>query len=138
MDQRWEDASPRGEARVRVYFSHTDHMGVVYHGRYLAWMEVGRTELMRGRSIAYADVEERGISLPVTEAYLRVRQPARYDDEVRIETRVGALRTREIQFLYRMYRGGEWLTEGVTRHVPVDKSTGRGTRIPKWLLECLS
>lgn len=138
MDERWEQAAPRGETHVRVYFAHTDHMGVVYHGRYLTWMEVGRTELMRDRDITYAEVEQRGISLPVTEAFLRVRRPARYDDLVRVETRLGGLRTREVEFLYRMFRDDDLLTEGRTVHIPVDKETGRGTRVPTWLAACFA
>ena len=122
-----------GSTHIRVYFADTDQMGVVYNGRYLTWCEIGRTELLRDRGLAYARVEERGLSLPVTEATLRVRQPARYDDLVRVETTISEIRTREIRFTYRMFRDVVPLVEAETAHVPVDRATGRAVRLPDWL-----
>jgi acyl-CoA thioester hydrolase len=122
-----------GFTHIRVYFSDTDQMGVVYNGNYLTWFEVGRTELMRDRGLSYATVEERGVALPVTEARLRVRLPARYDDLVRVETRVGRLRTRDLVFLYRLHAGERFLVEGETVHMAVSKETGSAIRIPDWL-----
>ena len=53
MDRRDWDAAPLGDStHVRVYFADTDHMGVVYNGKYLPWMEIGRTELMRSRGLS--------------------------------------------------------------------------------------
>jgi acyl-CoA thioester hydrolase len=133
----WDQARVAGSTHVRAYFSDTDPMGVVYNGKYLTWMEIGRTELLRDRGMAYAEVEAKGISLPVTEARMRVRLPARYDDRIRIETRIGPVRTREITFFYRMYRGDRLLVEGRTTHVPVRKRSGRATRMPEWLLDTI-
>lgn len=127
-----------GITHVRVYFADTDQMGVVYNGKYLTWFEVGRTELMRGRGLSYASVEERGIALPVTEASFRVRLPARYDDHVRIETRLGRIRTREISFLYRLWVDDRLLVEGETLHVCVNRAAGRSVRIPDWLRDGLA
>ena len=126
-----------GLTRIRVYFADTDQMGVVYHARYLTWCEIGRTELLRDRGLAYAQVEERGISLPVTEATLRVRQPARYDDLVRVETTISLVRTREVRFSYRMLRDEICLVNAETGHVPVDRATGRAVRLPQWLRSAL-
>lgn len=123
----------RGITQVRVYFSDTDQMGVVYNGNYLTWFEIGRTELMRERGCDYASVEDRGIALPVTEAHLRIRNPARYNDLVEIETRVGRLRTRDLAFLYQMRVEDRLLAEGETVHVPVNRETGRSVRLPDWL-----
>ena len=131
--QGWDTANVGGIAHIRVYFSDTDQMGVVYNGNYLTWFEVGRTELMRGRGLSYAAVEEKGVALPVTEARFRVRLPARYDDHVRIETRVGRVRTRDLVFLYRLHADGRFLVEGETVHVAVSKETGSAIRIPDWL-----
>ena len=129
----WDTAEVRGITQVRVYFSDTDQMGVVYNGNYLTWFEVGRTELMRGRGLSYAAVEARGVALPVTEARFRVRLPARYDDEVRIETRVGRVRTRDLTFVYRLYAQDRFLVEEETVHVVVNKETGSAVRMPDWL-----
>lgn len=135
MATAFESAAVRGQAHVRVYFVDTDHMGVVYHGVYLTWFEIGRTELLRERGMAYAEVENRGVSLPVTEARLRIRRPARYDDLVTIETAVVSIRSRELTFSYRILRDDELLVEGDTVHVPTAKPDGRGARLPEWLRE---
>ncbi|MCA9729473.1 MAG: thioesterase family protein [Candidatus Eisenbacteria bacterium] len=126
-----------GVTHVRVYFADTDQMGVVYNGRYLTWCEIGRTELLRDAGLPYALVESRGVSLPVTEATLRVRRPARYDDLVRIETVVSGLRTREVRFRYLMWRDDVCLVEAETAHVPVDRDAGHAVRLPQWLRDAL-
>ena len=134
MDQ---NQSPRGAVEIRVRVADTDLMGVVYNSVYLVWFEVGRTELMRDRGISYAEVEERGFSLPVTEAILKVRRPAQYDDIIRVETEVGAVRSREITFHYRMFRETQLLVEGETVHVAVRHSDRRSSSLPPWLLSRL-
>ncbi len=135
--ERWNHAQIRGLVAFRVYVLHTDMVGVVYNSRYLDWFEIGRTELMRDRGLAYAEVEGRGYSLPVTEARLQVRAPARYDDLVRIETRVGSVRSRDVTFLYEVRRADLLLAEGETCHSCVDRQSGRATRVPGWLREPL-
>lgn len=127
----------RGEITLRVIVADTDLMGVVYNSNFLRWFEVGRTELLRDRGVSYASVEARGYSLPVTEAAFRVRQPARYDDQLRLETVVAALRSRRVTFGYRIYRGSDLLVEGSTVHVPVRHRDGKGTSFPDWLLRPL-
>ena len=66
--------------RVRVAFADTDAMGVAWHGNYLRWFEMARTEMMRPTELPYPALVGRGIHLPVIEALVRYRQPARYDD----------------------------------------------------------
>lgn len=133
----WDEAVLRGSTPVRVYFADTDQMGVVYNGKYLTWFEIGRTELMRHHGMDYATIETRGIALPVTEARFRIRQPARYDDLVTIETALAPVRTREVCFLYQILRGETRLVEGETCHVAVDRATGKATRVPDWLFSGL-
>jgi len=97
-------------------------MGVVHHTHYLTWFEVGRTELMRERGRSYAEMERKGIFMPVVEAACRYLSSARYDDEIEIETRVaGATRVR-IEFRYVVSRpaDGKTLAEGRTVHVATD------------------
>jgi acyl-CoA thioester hydrolase len=138
MDREaWGGAAIRGVAEARVYVFHTDMVGVVYNSRYLEWFEVGRTELMRDRGLPYAEVERRGCSLPVTQARVQVRCPARYDDVLRIETRIGRLRSRDITFLYEIRCGNSLLAEGETVHVPVNHQDGRAGVFPAWMLGAL-
>lgn len=133
----WNGAAIRGVTELRVYVFHTDMVGVVYNSRYLEWFEVGRSELMRDRGAPYAEVERRGHSLPVTETHLRFRSAARYDDIVRIETRIGRLRSRTVSFLYEIWCGDRLLVEGETMHVPVSHDDGRACAFPGWILAAL-
>lgn len=123
---------------VRVRYADTDAMGVAYNSVYLVWFEIGRTEWLRARGTPYRAIEERGISLPVTEATLRFRAGARYDDLVTIETTLEPLRSRQVVFRYRILLEGRLLAEGTTIHVPVEREGGRSARLPPWLVEQLA
>ena len=87
-------------SEFRVRYSETDQMGVVYHAEYLVWCEVGRTDFIRSLGLPYADLERRGTALAVAEASIRYHAPARYDDLVRVETRLVEVRSRAITFEY--------------------------------------
>ncbi len=110
------------EAPVRVRYAETDQMGVVYHANYLVWFEVGRVELIRAMGLSYKRIEESGCRIAVVEAAARYRSPARYDDELVVETRLTAARGSVIRFTYRVVRpvDGTLLCEGHTVHVVVD------------------
>jgi acyl-CoA thioester hydrolase len=88
------------ETLVRVNYSETDQMGVAYHARYLVWLDVARTEHLRQAGASYADLEARGLRLVVSEAAIRYRRPARFDDLVRIRCWVRALASRRVEFGY--------------------------------------
>jgi acyl-CoA thioester hydrolase len=133
----WDRSKVGATTEIRVRVADTDLMGVVYNSNYLIWFEVGRTELIRSRGISYAEVESRGYSLPVIEARFVVRRPARYDDLLQIETRIGQRRSRKVSFLYRICRDAELLVEGETLHVPVAHEGGRATSLPPWLARAL-
>ena len=84
-ESSWEAATVRGTTHVRVYFSDTDQMGVVYYANYLVWFEVARTQHCKERGFSYADMERKSDSLLiVTDATCRYRAPARYDDMIRL------------------------------------------------------
>jgi acyl-CoA thioester hydrolase len=114
---------PAGEARVRVRYAETDQMGVVYHSNYLIWFEVGRVEFIRQMGLDYKRMEEEGFSIAVVDVHVRYRTPARYDDELVIETRLLASRGAVVKFGYRILRAvdGVLLCEGETMHVCVGK-----------------
>jgi acyl-CoA thioester hydrolase len=87
-------------SEFRVRYSETDQMGVVYHAEYLVWCEVGRTDFIRALGLPYSELERRGTSLAVAEASIRYHAPARYDDLIRVETRLVDVRSRAITFEY--------------------------------------
>jgi acyl-CoA thioester hydrolase len=111
--------------KLRVRYAETDQMGVVYYANYFVWCEIGRVEFLRQLGFTYRMMEvEDECMLPVVEASCRYKSPARYDDEVVLETRVTGLRQHVIKFGYRMLRAetGELLAEAETVHVVVDKN----------------
>jgi acyl-CoA thioester hydrolase len=88
------------EITHRVNYSETDQMGVVYHARYLVWLDVARCEHMRAAGLSYRELEELGFRLAVSEATLRYRQAARYDDAVRVRCWVREAVARRVTFGY--------------------------------------
>jgi acyl-CoA thioester hydrolase len=117
---------------VRVRYAETDQMGIVYYANYLVWFEIGRVELLRSLGLAYSQLEiDHDCILPVVNASCRYRSPARYDDQILIETRPSLLRGSVIKFAYRILRKapeGEvptLLAEGETVHVVCDDQLNR-------------
>jgi acyl-CoA thioester hydrolase len=93
-------AGPVTEVAHRVNYSETDQMGVVYHARYLVWLDVARCEHLRITGLSYRELEAVGYRLAVSEANLRYRQPARYDDPLRIRCWVRDAVARRVTFGY--------------------------------------
>jgi acyl-CoA thioester hydrolase len=117
-----------GETRVRVRYAETDQMGVVYYANYLVWFEVGRAELMRQRGLDYKQMEiEEGCLMAVVEATARYKAPARYDEELIVETTVSGVRGPVVRFSYQILRADDrtLLCEGETIHVVVGRDMKR-------------
>jgi acyl-CoA thioester hydrolase len=117
-----------GETRLRVRYAETDQMGVVYYANYLVWFEVGRAELMRQRGLDYRQMEiEEDCLMAVVEATARYKAPARYDEELIVETTVTGVRGPVVRFSYRVLRvaDGVLLCEGETVHVVVGRDMKR-------------
>jgi len=120
----------RFEHQHRVTYAETDQMGFAYYANYLVWFEMGRTELIRASGLAYRELEEMGLLLPVIEASCSYQRPARYDDVVTIRTAVSEVKGIRLTFSYEVLRGGELLARGMTRHAFMDKN-GRPAKLPK-------
>jgi acyl-CoA thioester hydrolase len=128
-----QSQQPVGHTQIRVRYAETDQMGVVYHANYLVWFEIGRVELMRQRGLNYSRLEaEEGCWIAVAEAKVRYKAPARYDDELVIETRVVKVRGPIIHFGYKIIRKADALVlcEGETIHLVVGPDMKR-RKIPK-------
>ncbi len=123
---------------IRVRYGDTDQMGFAYYGNYLRWFEIGRAEMMRALGRSYREFESRGVWLPVLEARCHYLRPARYDDEVVIETGVRELRRASVRFGYRILRNGsdELLAYGETEHCYMGPGE-RPVRPPQELLALL-
>ena len=116
----------------RVRYAETDQMGVVYHANYLVWMEIGRVELVRSFGLNYKDLEKtEGLFLSVIEANCRYVSPARYDQEIAVETQLRKSTARTLEFFYRICSGneGRLLADGWTRHMWLNREL-RPARLP--------
>jgi acyl-CoA thioester hydrolase len=108
------------ESRFRVRYAETDQMNTAYYANYLVWMEVGRTDYCRDCGFSYGDLErEAQAFLPVAEATCRYLAPARYDDDILVETEIARLNKRIIEFAYKIKRNSSLLAEGRTVHVVI-------------------
>jgi acyl-CoA thioester hydrolase len=118
-------------SEFRVRYSETDQMRVVYHAEYLVWCEVGRTDYIRALGLPYSELERRGTALAVAEATIRYHAPARYDDLIRVETRLVDIRSRAITFEYLIRKGenGERLATARTLLVSLDPA-GKPVPLP--------
>jgi len=117
----------------RVIYGDTDSMGVVYNANYLRIFEMARTEAMRDVGIPYKEMEEAGTALPVVEAYVRYRNPARYDDLLEVIVKIALAGPASIRFEYevRNSEGRVPVAEGHTVHAAVDMARGRPGRLPE-------
>lgn len=105
--------------QIRVRYQETDQMGVVYHTNYLNWFEIGRTECIRQLGFTYRALEEQGVLLPVTDASISYKSPARYDDLVEVRVTISELSPLRLHFSYEIYRTSDeqLLVVGQTHHV---------------------
>ncbi len=130
--------SDGGSIQVRVRYAEVDRMGVAYHANHFVWFEIGRTELMRSRGVEYRLLEEGGIFLPVIEATCAYRAPVRYDDLLRVHTRIESATAVRVAFTYRIEsEPGGLVATGCTRHAAVD-ARGRPRRFPGRIRELLA
>lgn len=132
---------PSTSIDLRVRYAETDQMGVVYHANYLVWCEVARTDLIRRFYLPYSELERRGVLLAVSEASLRYRAPARYEDLIRVYATVTSVRSRTVAFDYRIHRvhedeDGDLLVTATTTLVALN-TDNRPRTLPEDLLRAL-
>lgn len=129
------------EHRLRVRYAETDQMGVAHHAGYLIYMEEARTRMMADRGCSYAEMERRGIGLPVRKADVRYRRSAFYEEELIVRTRVAGTRAASITFTYELSRAadGELIATGSTELacVRLDDENRRPIPLPEELRERL-
>lgn len=119
----------KSRTEIAVRYAETDMMGVVYHGSYLPWFEVGRTTLLREQGLPYRELEAGGFRLPVLEVAVRYLRPARYDDTLTILTTLRERPLLRIRLEYEVLLGDELLATGSTLHAFIDHG-GKPVRPP--------
>ena len=126
----------QNEISFRIRYGETDQMGVVYHGNYAQYLEMGRVEWLRALGISYKSMEESGLILPVISLHINFKKSAVYDDKIRVVTRLKSSPLVKIEFDYEIYNEkGEILVTANTVLAFMDKETNRPTRCPEYLLE---
>jgi acyl-CoA thioester hydrolase len=121
------------DATIRVRYAETDQMGVVYHSNYLIWFEIGRVELMRALGFEYKLMEsEDDCYIVVAEASCRYLHPARYDELLRVRTRISQAGNRAVKYAYELLRDsdGKLLATGATTHVICGRD-GKPKQLPE-------
>lgn len=133
-----EDA-PSCMVEFRTRYAETDQMGIIHHANYLAWCEIGRTDLIRRLYKSYAEVEKDGILLAVTDVSLRYHASARYDELVRVTTWLDDARSRAVGFSYLIERVEDdgsttRLVSARTGLTPIDRA-GRPRSLPAEVMD---
>lgn len=123
------------QTRFRVRYSETDQMGTFYNSRALEWFECGRSDLLRRQGMSYAEMEQRGVFLPLIEAHVEYLGRARYEDLLEMTTTAemsGRARLRsEVKIVHA--ESGTPVAQGYTVHAFTDER-GKAIRPPTWFL----
>ena len=117
---------------LRVHFYNTDEMGVVHHSNYIRWFETGRVEYLRAIGINLNDLMADNILFPITEINAKYHNPAKFDDELEIETTARELTKVKMEFDYKIRRidDGKILVKGYSQNVFTNAETGKISRLP--------
>lgn len=127
-------------SEIRVRYADTDKMQFVYNGKYLEYFEVGRTELLRSLGLPYSEVEKSGYQLPLLEAGVTYKNPAKYDDLLLVKATVKELYSPKVHIEYLITRKEteEIIAEGFTTHIFMNAETKKAVRPPKLYIEILA
>ena len=126
------------QIHVRVRFSETDKMGVVYHGNYIPYFEIGRVEWLRNKGISYKIMEESGVALPIVSMNINYKKPARYDELLTISTTFKSQTSVKVEFECEIHNEkNELLTTAHFILVFVDLLTGKPIQPPQYIKDIL-
>ncbi|MFL1011353.1 acyl-CoA thioesterase [Flavisericum labens] len=127
------------EIQIRVRYGETDQMGIVYHGNYALYLEMGRIEWLRKHGISYKSMEESGIMLPVISLSINYKKSAGYDDVINVKTQVKKKPSVKIEFDYEITNeAGEILTTANTVLAFIEMKTNKPIRAPQYITDLLS
>ena len=126
------------ETQIRVRYGETDQMGIVYHGNYAQYFEIGRIEWLRKFGLSYKEMEAKGVMLPVISLHINFKKPARYDDIIKVKTQLVKLPTATLEFDCEIINeADEILTTAKVGLVFMDVNRNRPTKPPQYLLDKL-
>ena len=126
------------QIQVRVRYSETDQMGVVYHGNYIPYFEIGRVEWLRNKGVSYKIMEESGVALPIVSMTLNYKKPARYDELLTVTTAFKSQTSVKVEFDCEIHNEkNELLTTAHFILVFVDLLTGKPIQPPNYIKDIL-
>ena len=122
--------------QLRVNYHQVDQMGIVHHAQYAYFLEQARIDWLRNQGVSYADMEEDGILLPLTEISIQYKRPLRFDDLFFVHTKIDVFDNYYVTFDYRIENQEKTtITTATTRLVFVDKKTMRAMKCPAFFRE---
>ena len=124
---------------IRVSYANTDKMGYCYYGNYPTFYEIARTDLLRKNGLAYKELEDSGIMMPVLTLNIKYIKPAIYDDILTIKVSIKEIPTSRIIFLYEVFnQNNELLNTGETTLAFIDSNLRKPIKCPAIILEKLN
>ena len=127
------------QIQVRVRYSETDQMGVVYHGNYIPYFEIGRVEWLRNKGVSYKIMEESGVALPIVSMNINYKKPARYDELLTVTTTFISQTSVKVEFDCEIHNDkNELLTTAHFILVFVDLLTGKTILPPQYIVDILA
>ena len=127
------------DSKIRVRYKHTDQMAICHHSNYICYYEAARSELLRYLGMSFAEVEKRGIMMPILQEQSNYHRPAYYDELLTVRIMLRELPTARINFFYEIYNEkGELLHTGKTQLDFIHRDTRRPCRVPDWFLKLVA
>ena len=109
------------ESNIKVRFNETDQMGIVYHGNYFSWFDIGRMDYFDNLDITYKELEDKMLLLPVIDVKCSYIKPLRYGDVFKLITSIRKIKGVRIYFEYKLMLDDELMAEGESSHAFVDE-----------------
>ena len=126
------------DCKIRVWYKHTDQMAICHHSNYICYYEAARSELLRELGMSFAEVERRGIMMPILEVQSKYRKPAYFDELLTVRIILKEIPSTRINFFYEIYNEkGELINTGMTQLGFIHSDTRRPCRCPEWFLDLL-
>ncbi len=126
------------ETKLRVRYSETDQMGIVYYGNYAQYYEVGRVEAMREMGVSYLEMEQSGVVMPILSMNVKYIKPAKYDDLITIKTIITDIPVTRMHFSYEIFdQDNTLLNTGNTVLAFIDKNNFKPCQAPEWFIKLL-
>ncbi len=127
------------DVKIRVWYKETDQMGIVHHSNYICYYEAARSELMRLMGVSYAEMEQRGVMMPILDVHSKYLLPARFDEELTVRISLAELPMARITFNYEIFNeAGQLINTGSTMLGFLNSTTRRPCRAPEWFVALLS